>query len=186
MEQEGPSVESLGRRARDGDAEALDALLRCLLPEWLRLAASCFNGDHARAEDAVQAAAWRFCRGVGQWRGDASIRTWGFRLVYNACHDEHRRRRRLVVEVPLTPAHEESVSTAEKVGRESEEFDHLLALVSPDEAAIVALRYREDLRLREIADVLAIPIGTVASRLRRALGVIARRTELKDGGTRDD
>ena len=42
---------------------------------------------------------------------------------------------------------------------------------------VVILRHYENLKMREIADVLSVPAGTIHSRLAEALAQLARRLE---------
>lgn len=48
------------------------------------------GGDRAAAEDVAQEAFVRAHRGLGRFRGDASITTWFFRILVNEAH-RHRR-----------------------------------------------------------------------------------------------
>ena len=69
--------------------------------------------------------------------------------------------------------------TTQPVDRlEREEERHViqqaLGLLSPEHRAVLVMKEIDDLRYEEIAGVLAVPVGTVRSRLHRA------RLELKD------
>ena len=52
-----------------------------------------------------------------------------------------------------------------------------LALLDPDQRAVVALRYWLDLTGPEVADALQIPLGTVHSRLSRAFETLRTMIE---------
>ena len=67
-------------------------------------------------------------------------------------------------------------------------LDHLLGELPPEHRAVFVLAELEELTMAEIARLLAIPPGTVASRLRRAREIFAEkaselRLHLEKGGT---
>jgi RNA polymerase sigma-70 factor (ECF subfamily) len=81
----------LVRRAKDGDALALEALCVRHAPRVGRLAAHVL-GDPEDAHDAAQDALARLCVKIGQFRGEAAFSTWLHRLTMNACRDVAQRR----------------------------------------------------------------------------------------------
>lgn len=84
---------ALAERARTGDRDALDALLR---RHHDRLWALCrrLTGDRADADDALQDALIAIARGIRRFDGRSAFGTWAYRVTTNACLDELRRRRR--------------------------------------------------------------------------------------------
>ena len=74
------------------DAKRFDELVREHLPHVHRLAIR-LCGSVGPAEDVAQDALLRAARGWQTFRGDASFRTWIFRLTVNAWHDQGRQRR---------------------------------------------------------------------------------------------
>ena len=81
----------LVRRAKDGDALALDALCARHAPRVARLAAHVLQ-DPEDARDAAQDTLARLCVKIGQYRGEAAFSTWLHRLTLNACRDVVQRR----------------------------------------------------------------------------------------------
>ncbi|MGZ8688528.1 MAG: RNA polymerase sigma factor [Gaiellaceae bacterium] len=81
----------LVRRARDGDARALEALCARHAPRVGRLAAHVLR-DPEDAHDAAQDALAKLCVKIGQFRGEAAFSTWLHRLTLNACRDIAQRR----------------------------------------------------------------------------------------------
>lgn len=57
----------------------------------------------------------------------------------------------------------------------ADRLDELLAVLSPRQRALVVLHYLHGYRYREIAVMLRIPEGTVASRLSQAMGLMRER-----------
>jgi RNA polymerase sigma-70 factor (ECF subfamily) len=153
-------------RARSGDVDAFVALLARYDTSHRRLAFRLL-GDRERMDDALQEAYARAFRALRSFRGRSALGTWLYRIVYNACLDELRRAsgRR---EVPLAEWHGgEERGPAEAV---AERLDLAGALASlPIELrAVTLLVDAEGLSYEEAGEVLAVPAGTVASRLNRA------------------
>jgi RNA polymerase sigma-70 factor (ECF subfamily) len=166
--------------ARAGDREALDRLLR---RHHDRIHAVCrrLSGNDADALDATQEALIAIARGIGRFDGRARFSTWAYRVATNACLDELRRRRRRPV--PGLPEDHDGleagvVDPAATVPLDALEdrlrVDAALAELPIEFRAAVVLRDLCDLDYAEIADVLAIPPGTVRSRIARGRSQLAR------------
>jgi RNA polymerase sigma-70 factor (ECF subfamily) len=153
--------------ARSGDSGAFATLVRMETPAAYRLALSIVRSP-AEAEDAVQDAFVRAWRDIGSLREEGSWPAWFRRLIVRSSLDRTRRRNR-VREVDLdlaldVPGLEPSIHPAERPALLAA-FDRL----SPDDRAILALRFCADLELSAVAFALGIPLGTAKSRLHRAL-----------------
>ncbi len=138
-----------------------------------------FTGDEAVAKDIAQDIFLKLFLRIGQFRGEAEFGTWVYRLVANACMDEHRRRRRLV---PLTAESglkhpEENRPQEKRFARRQvcERVQAAVAQLSPKLRMPILLRYLEELSYEEIAAVLGCSSGTVASRLNRGHRELARK-----------
>ena len=155
-------------RARRGDQEAFAAVVRAY-DRRLRGLAYRILGDRDRMDDALQEAYVRAFRALPRFRGDARLGTWLFRITYNACLDELARGRKSA-HAPLDElAGQASVlpEPGQALGTRSE-LAAALAALSPEERAVVILVDAEGLDYAEAAEVLTVPVGTVASRLNRA------------------
>jgi RNA polymerase sigma-70 factor, ECF subfamily len=167
---------ALAGRAAAGDYDAFASLLRLLSPSWFRVALG-FVGDARVAEEVVQDVAVRVFFALPSWRRDASIRTWTHRIVVNICHDTKRRGRAAQRVVPLDTPEALRVATPVKDidPAAHDALTRAVAELPSDLRAVVSLRYGAAMGFAEIAAVLGIPIGTVSSRLRRALAELAKR-----------
>jgi RNA polymerase sigma-70 factor (ECF subfamily) len=159
-------------RARDGDHEAFTAVVR-LYDLRLRRLAYRVLGDPDGMDDALQEAYVRAFRALPRFRGDARIGTWLFRITYNACLDELARKRK-VTHVPLDELVEQA-SAGPKPGEAygaRAELASAFAALSEDERAVVFLVDVEGFDYSGAAQILGVPVGTVASRLNRARGTL--------------
>ena len=146
------------------------------LSAW-RLAFS-VTGSATAADDVAQDAFERAFRGLASFNGRSSFRTWLSRIVLNQSVDLARRQSRLQRLEPagVTPLPEWS---DENAVRDRDLFDAVLALPLDRRTAIV-LRYWARHTPTEIAEILGLPLGTVHSRLGRALAELRSRLEESD------
>jgi RNA polymerase sigma-70 factor (ECF subfamily) len=117
-------------------------------------------------EDLAQQIFLRVFSTIRQFRGQAEFSTWVYRISVNECLQHRRKYRRrtepLCEETPSpSPGPDHALEQADLVEKA------LGALDAPLRAAFV-LREVEGLSYRQIASVLEIPEGTVASQLSRA------------------
>ena len=150
-------------RVRAGDREAFD-LIVAARAESIHRTALAVLGNEADARDAAQdafVAAWRGIRGL---RDVDRFDAWLGRILINQCRSALRRRGR-VREVGMDLALETPVADA---AYDSADFDDAFARLTVDQRAILVLHHLHGYGVREIADWLGIPVGTVKWRLSRA------------------
>ena len=177
-------------RCRDGDRDALRELFDAYGARVYSIARHFFGGDDGRARDVTQDVFVKIIERIGQFEGTARFSTWLYRLTVNACLDERRRERRLVLLPDLPDRTESEGSAPQSVAFDrAETSDRIAKAVSeltPPLRAAVLLRYFEGLSYDEIADVLECSAGTVASRLSRAHATLARSLATLRPGEGDD
>lgn len=165
--------------ARSGTDEALAALYGRHADRVVTL---CFYalGSRSAAEDAMQSVFLKAFRGLADFRGQSTFRTWLFRIAINHCNDELRMRS--AEYVPLESIMGSDREIASRLSPEAEQESRQVELIvaralrelSPKLRSVAVLRYIEDLSYEEIAAVLDCSKGTVASRLNRALTDLER------------
>lgn len=133
-------------------------------------------GDRSRMDDVLQDAYARAYRALPGFRGRASLGTWLYRIVYNACLDDLRRSGARK-EVSLDEWRD-GVGRTEPV-EERLDLAAALAALPVELRAVVLLVDADELSYDEAAEVLQIPPGTVASRLSRARELL--RAALQEG-----
>ena len=159
----------LVERARRGDHDAFTELARGAATRLDR-AARLILRDPELARDAVQEALIRAWHDLPGLRDPARFDAWLHRLTVNACLDLARRRRRRVIEVALDPIDGPSVEDPAGSLVDREVVDAAMRRLDENGRAIVVLHYFLGMPLTDVAGTLGVPIGTVKSRLHRALG----------------
>ena len=159
----------LVERARKGDHDAFSELARAAVVRLDR-AARLILRDPELARDAVQDGLIRAWLDLPGLRDPDRFDAWLHRLTVNACLDLARRRRRRPIEVELTSIDHPSTGDATAVIGQRDLIENVLRSLDPNGRAIVVLHYYLGMPLTEVAATLRIPVGTVKSRLHRALG----------------
>jgi RNA polymerase sigma-70 factor, ECF subfamily len=120
--------------------DSIQEQIVALLPRLRRFARNLVRNPHD-ADDLVQTAVERALQRLDQWRSDARLDSWLFKIVRNAWIDEVRARSR-----------RSKIFLAEEAGAE---------------VGVSVMEGEIDRLSMEAAEVLDIPIGTLTSRLAR-------------------
>jgi RNA polymerase sigma-70 factor (ECF subfamily) len=156
-------------RAREGDHDAFAELARAAVVR-LDQAARLILRDPELARDAVQEGLIRAWRDLPKLRDPDRFDAWLHRLTVNSCIDQKRRRRRRPIEVELTVIHAPAISDMSGALADRDQVDEVLRHLDERTRAVVVLHYFLAMPLTEVAATLGLPVGTVKSRLHRALG----------------
>ncbi|HET7526785.1 MAG TPA: sigma-70 family RNA polymerase sigma factor [Burkholderiaceae bacterium] len=134
--------------------------------------------DATAAEDAVQEASLRAFRYIDSLRGD-DARAWLLGIVRNTCFTVLERRRNAPEVVEFDDAEFEAAlgavaSEGSDPAKQLEQrrlrtlIDAAIRALSPPLREVIVLREFEELDYAQIAQIVAVPVGTVMSRLSRA------------------
>lgn len=137
-------------------------------PRLIALAQGIVGGRDA-AEDVVQDALVKAFRKRESWRGEGSMSTWLYTIVYREAVSAVRRRREFSRELPdivaeSDEAREEWEVTEENIGR----MRRALELLPPTDRTLVTLFYMDDKSVREIGVICSLSETNVKVRLHRA------------------
>ncbi len=161
---------ALIERARKGDADAFDELAGRRIDSVYRTALGIL-GNPADARDATQEALISAWRSLGSLRDVERFDAWLYRITLNAARMMARKRRG-VREIRLTDEADTSGGTPAGMG--AADFDRAFETLTVDQRALLLDHHLDGLSLREIAVRMAIPEGTVKSRLFAARQVLDR------------
>jgi RNA polymerase sigma-70 factor (ECF subfamily) len=137
-------------------------------------------GDAAEAEHAVGDALERAWAGFARLRDPSGFGPWFDRIVVNGCRDRLRRRRRVTF-IPLEPGHDRA-APGDPFRRVIDRDDVLRSMreLEDDERVVVVLHFWADLTLADVAARTGWPLGTVKSRLHRALERMRRTSSIAE------
>ncbi len=155
------------RGAQAGSASDLEALFRAHWPRAFR-AAYLVTHDAAAAEDIAQEAFLAAVRALHRFDRRRPFGPWLHRIVVNRAID-WTRARQLRGEVELSER-TAAVEAVEPSG--SDRLAAAIAVLPPEQRAVIVLRHLLEYTPGEIAELLGVPRGTVNSRLRRGLDAL--------------
>jgi RNA polymerase sigma-70 factor (ECF subfamily) len=147
------------RRCQQGDLRAYETIYRHFEQPLLSLGLRML-GRNEDAEDAVQTTFLKLHRGLGRFRFGAKFSTYLFRIMMNVCFDmiqKHQSDRRRTQEETAT-----HFSSSVELRLQLEEA---IAALPKRMRACFVLFAVEELKQEEIAEILALSIGTVKSQI---------------------
>ena len=136
----------------------------------LRRYARALTGNAWAADDLVQDTLERACRKWLLWRGGSDLRAWLFTLMHNLYLNQ--RRGLLAVQALDDQALATLAGSDDAAADMAMDLDRCLQRLPAEQRAVLLLVTLEDLSYEETARILAIPVGTVMSRLARARGLL--------------
>jgi RNA polymerase sigma-70 factor (ECF subfamily) len=157
-------LNSIVQGCRAGDRAARRLLYERFHRSLYRLAARLVGTQEAA--DLTQEIFLRVFTRIASFQGTAAFSTWMYRVALNECLRHLRGRPRRPQPLAEEPAGREA--GPDRPLEVADQLDHALSCLEPNLRAIFWLREADGLSYSEIADVLSIPSGTVASQLSRA------------------
>ncbi|KAA0227364.1 RNA polymerase sigma factor [candidate division KSB1 bacterium] len=168
------------RRLQSGESSAFRELVE---NHKRRVVALAFDlmGNLQDAEDVSQEALMKVYHGIRDFRGEAQLSSWMYRIVVNICINRRRKKAVSAMELRETfEGNEKHAAHASETAEANPELtaeagmirEHLRAALdhlSPQQRSIFIMRHDQDMPLQQISEILKISEGTVKSQLFRAL-----------------
>jgi RNA polymerase sigma factor (sigma-70 family) len=157
-------------RAQLGESDAFAQLVEPLLPVAYRMAVGMLM-SRDDAMDAVQEATVRAWRKVGNVTPGLPFSPWYLGIVTRECRRAARFRWRFMARAGDDIADRDRTSHAEQ----AEDIRRAMKSLSPAHRQVVILHFFGDLTLEQVSLATGTPLGTVKSRLNRALAQLKPR-----------
>lgn len=166
-------------RAQAGDRAALSELLAAAQERLYRVILRVL-GRRTDAEDALQDVLVIVCRKLTWLSTPELFDAWSYRIATREAVRRGQRLRQEQVRLGAfaldwsasggtTATALQAIGDTEEGAALRDDLAPLIEQLSPNSRAVIVLHYYEKLALREVAEILALPIGTVKSRLADAL-----------------
>lgn len=156
-------------------AEQARKELVALIPR-LRRFARVLTGNMADADDVVQACLEKAMVNIDQWEPGTRLDRWVFRIARNSWVDERRRAHNRLQHDDIGEMFDLAGDDGQEIVERralSRELRQVIDRLPEEQRMLVGLVMLEGYSYREAADTLAVPIGTVMSRLSRAKAALA-------------
>lgn len=160
--------------AQQGNRVAFGQLYDAVATELYRLALYTLGNPHD-AEDAVSETFLEAWKGIRNLRDAEAFRPWIFRILSIRCK---RRVGQYILhrgEIDLDSYFESAEEATPECGTLRVELTEALAKLDAESRQIVLLSVLEGYAMREIAEILSLPQGTVSSKLHRSLKKMRRQ-----------
>jgi len=172
-------LESEVAQLQRGDLDALSALLARYQNRLYRYLLRLVR-EPAEAEDLFQQTWVRVAEKIRQYDSKRNFEAWLFTVARNIAIDHLRRIRPESLDEPIPGMRGESPGTRLPSGERpvldgimdrerSGRLAQALELLPVSQREVLTLRFEEEMKLEEIADVIDAPLSTVKTRLRRGL-----------------
>jgi RNA polymerase sigma factor (sigma-70 family) len=156
----------LVEQAQRGDRDAFAVLARTRSDRLYAVARRILRDVH-RSEDAVQQTLVIAWRELPRLRDPDRFDAWAMRLLVRTCYAEARQAQTWSRQIRVLTI-EPSVPDGSIAIEDRDQLERGFRRLTPEQRAILVLRHYLGLEPAEIAETLAIPVGTVRSRLHYA------------------
>ncbi len=178
-------------RLQRHDERAFNELVEAYSPRVYRLVARML-GRREDAEDMAQEVFVQVFKGISQFRGDAKLGTWIYRVAINLCKNRSKYLSRRQDDkqdafdavADHQPLHQAKGVTSGQINRPDQMVEGMqieaimrrcIAELEPDFREALILRDVENLSYEEIIEITGVAEGTVKSRIHRARALLKQR-----------
>lgn len=180
LQEDTRSDQELVAEMNAGDATEFDVLYQ-RHRDWVAALALRFTRDHATALDILQDTFLYFVKKFPGFTLTCQLRSFLYPVVKNLSISALRKADRTVSLDAIRGTHEAVESMTEsQVRTDDDGLAAALAGLSEEHREVLRLRFVEGFDLREIANAIEIPLGTVKSRLHHALEQLHRNPRVKN------
>ncbi len=155
------------RQMKRGDDAAFDAFVRKYYADILRYCAF-HSKSREEAEDLTQETFVRFFAKLSEYRHVGKAKNYLYTIAANLCKNAFAKRAPLTAEEETLEALGERAADAENAATTHLLLEWALGELPPEQREVVILHYYQDLKQREIAEILEIGLPLVKYRLRQA------------------
>ena len=164
----------LVKKAKKGDEDSFYTLMMDHKDQLYRIAYAHFKNEQDSLE-AIQEVTFRAFKSIKKLKEPQYFSTWLIRIMINYCSDERKKKKKVILqgeqlEVPSIDQHPLQLEVEEAVNNLDEPYH-----------TVIYLKYLEDLKIKEIAEVMDSPEGTVKTWLSKGLRLLRDYFDDKGG-----
>ena len=157
--------------AKMGDKPAFDEIIRKCVPDLFKIAMSILkNKDDA--DDAVCETVVKAYENLHKLNDCNFFKTWIIRILINQANTAYKRRKKFIY---LSDYQQEAQYEDFYDFIDNTDLCFAIASLKLEYRTVIFLHYFQDMKIKEIADVLQIPTGTVKWRLSKAKSILQKK-----------
>ncbi|WP_229768588.1 sigma-70 family RNA polymerase sigma factor [Tissierella pigra] len=168
-------LEKLVLKAIKGDGESFGLLINSKKEDLYRIAYSYVHNEQD-ALDIIGEAVYKSYISISKLKHPEYFNTWIVRIVINCAINFINKSKRILY---LDNKTIESLNNEKNDIVESIDLKEALEKLDHNYKIVIILRYSQNLKLKEIAEILELPLSTVKTRLYKAIELL--KIELKEG-----
>ena len=159
------------RQCKSGNKKAFEVLLVKYQQKIFNQCYFLLNQNKAEAEDAAQAVFINIYNNISSFKGDSKFSTWLYKITKNHCLNLIKRRNNSPVSNTTDDSmiNRYSTTPAEKANDEKECVKQKVNSLEDMHREIITLIHFDELTYEEAAENLDCPVGTIRSRVNRAM-----------------
>ena len=155
-------------------------LLESQIPR-LRRYSRALTRDTQRADDLVQDTLVRALMKQDRWEPGTNLRAWLFTLMHNQYVNNVRRANREAGTIDIDDVSSSLVATTDPTAsRQLYELERALGQLADEQREVILLVGLEGFSYEDAAKILAVPVGTVRSRLSRGRESLRRQFGIEE------
>ena len=155
------------RKAKEGDSNEIGNIIMENMQTMYRVAFSILKNEE-EIYDAISNTTVIVFEKIKTLKKEEFFKTWLTRILINECYKIYNQNKKIIYLENCTPETLENMRYVEKDNLEEIDVRNIIKGLSKDLKETVTLYYLDDFSVKEIANILEIPEGTVKSRLSRA------------------
>ena len=154
-------------RAKNGDSEAFNYLIEENKLKLYKTAKAILKNEDDVC-DAIQETLLSAYTNIGKLNENKFFSTWMVRILVNKCYDIIKKNQKNINNYDIDDYIDDNNLKSYDTYKSDSIVEYAINEIDEDLKTITVLYYYDDFSVKEIADMLNIPEGTVKSRLSRA------------------
>ncbi len=154
------------KRAKKGDGESFYELLEPIKDRLYRTAFM-YTGNEYDALDCVHDSIVKAIQSIDKLKKPQYFNTWITRITINTCKD-HLRKTKNITTYDTAIIEDKLIYSNSNI-EENVDLHRALDSLNENEKELIAMRYINDMKVKDIAETTHAPSGTVKSRISRTL-----------------
>lgn len=155
------------KKAKEGDVNEIGKIIQENVQAMYRVAFGILKNED-EIYDAISSTTIIVFEKIGTLKKEELFKTWLTRILINECYKIYNQNKKVIYLENCAPKSLDNLQYTEKDRLEEQDARDLLNNLSKDLKETVMLYYFEDFSVKEVAEILNIPEGTVKSRLSKA------------------